>query len=565
MHESHELLLAFISASGPISGGQSVVGLAGDGLRWSQVARDAPVGGDVEIWQAHASHPVSGPVTVRLHAGGYPATFAIAAFGASAYVAGHTSSHGHASAPAVNVSGLSGALIVAAGHGSGQKAAVAPLAGQQLLAKFFDGSAHSAGWVQQTQASSTSARIADVKPAAQWGMVAVAIASHTARSARISTVAKPSPTASTGHEAAIAAANPASGTNAAGAIADGGSMTPDSGNGKSGENVTHEYTYNARGDRTEESSEGTARRLSYDQANRLIGVGNAISYAYNGDGLRSSKTVNGATTEFVWSEAESLSELLQDGSTYYIYGPEGAPIEQLTGSTPTYLHQDQQGSTRLLTDGEGNVVGRYNYNAWGRVTSHTGSATTNLQYDGQYTDTETGFQYLRARYYDPATGQFLTVDPAFSATSSRYGYSEADPLNETDPTGMWSFNICIGRCLAYESGQGWGTGVGLGAGVQVGHVAVGGGGSVIKYERTGQVSISGGLKGIGGEVDVNHGHITVGQVCAGVGPVGLCGPPNWGESNSTYKPPSPLPLFKPCPGASGEPYQDLDYKGPDEP
>ncbi len=38
------------------------------------------------------------------------------------------------------------------------------------------------------------------------------------------------------------------------------------------------------------------------------------------------------------------------------------------------------------------------------------------QYDGEYTDNETGNQYLRARYYDPATGQFLSADPIESKT-----------------------------------------------------------------------------------------------------------------------------------------------------
>jgi RHS repeat-associated protein len=193
--------------------------------------------------------------------------------------------------------------------------------------------------------------------------------------------------------------------------------------------------YNARGDRTGESPGGTALSLSYDQANRLVGAGNSISYAYDGDGLRAFKTVSGVTTPFVWSEAEELPELLQDGSTYYIYGPEGVPIEQISGSTPTYLHQDQQGSTRLLTDEEGDVVGRYDYDAWGKVTGHTGSAATDLQYDGQYRDAETGFQYLRARYYDPSIGQFLTRDPAVAITDIPYGYASDDPTNNGDPTG----------------------------------------------------------------------------------------------------------------------------------
>jgi RHS repeat-associated protein len=54
-----------------------------------------------------------------------------------------------------------------------------------------------------------------------------------------------------------------------------------------------------------------------------------------------------------------------------------------------------------------------------------------------YTDPETGYIYLRARYYDPATAQFLTRDPLVAVTASAYGYVDNNPLNGTDPTGLF--------------------------------------------------------------------------------------------------------------------------------
>jgi hypothetical protein len=54
----------------------------------------------------------------------------------------------------------------------------------------------------------------------------------------------------------------------------------------------------------------------------------------------------------------------------------------------TYLHHDQSGSTRLLTNSSGNVEGAYTYTPYGGVAEHTGSATTALGYDGQYTNLE---------------------------------------------------------------------------------------------------------------------------------------------------------------------------------
>lgn len=77
----------------------------------------------------------------------------------------------------------------------------------------------------------------------------------------------------------------------------------------------------------------------------------------------------------------------------------------------------------------------------------------------QYTDAETGFQYLRARYYDPATGQFLTRDPIEAQTREAYGYVGGNPLNETDPTGLcWGPTcwveeaILVGREIIDEPG-----------------------------------------------------------------------------------------------------------------
>ncbi len=59
-----------------------------------------------------------------------------------------------------------------------------------------------------------------------------------------------------------------------------------------------------------------------------------------------------------------------------------------------------------------------------------------LGFTGEYTDAETGFVYLRARHYDPATGQFLTRDPLEALTRSPYGYVEGNPVNLTDPSGV---------------------------------------------------------------------------------------------------------------------------------
>jgi RHS repeat-associated protein len=215
------------------------------------------------------------------------------------------------------------------------------------------------------------------------------------------------------------------------------------------------YTYDKQGNLTAATPEGgTPVRLTYNQAGQLTGyrtAGSTASYSYAGDGLRSSKTVNGTTTGYTWDQAQATPLLLAAAGTSYIYGPDGQPIEQITGTTPTYLLADQQGNTRLLTSETGTVAGTYTYTPYGTTRHHTGESTA-LQYDGQYTDGESGYIYLRARYYDPATAQFLTPDPDAAQTLSPYGYADDDPLNASDPTGLsWNPISLITSILSFAA------------------------------------------------------------------------------------------------------------------
>jgi RHS repeat-associated protein len=168
--------------------------------------------------------------------------------------------------------------------------------------------------------------------------------------------------------------------------------------------------------------------------------------------------VNGALEPFTWDLVAGPPLLLQDGNTEYIYGPQGSAIEQISPSgTATYLHQDQLGSTRLITDGSGNVAATYTYNAFGSTTSHTGSASTSLQFAGEFNDPETGFYYLRTRYYDPTTGQFASVDAVAPSTREPYAYVNDSPLNGTDPSGLFGPTCAelLGQITALAK-QAWG-------------------------------------------------------------------------------------------------------------
>jgi RHS repeat-associated protein len=203
------------------------------------------------------------------------------------------------------------------------------------------------------------------------------------------------------------------------------------------------YGYNANGDRTTISTAGQTVSLGYDGADRLTGYGSAARYTYNGDGLRVGKTIGVVFEALSWDTRTASTPLvLTDATNAYVYGPGGRVIEQLSlGLVATYLHQDALGSTRLLTSANGAVVGGSKYTAYGApagaVTTTGNTVTTPIGFAGGYTDSESGFVYLVNRYYDPGTGQFITRDPLLALTGSPYGYALGDPLDITDPLGLF--------------------------------------------------------------------------------------------------------------------------------
>jgi RHS repeat-associated protein len=85
-----------------------------------------------------------------------------------------------------------------------------------------------------------------------------------------------------------------------------------------------------------------------------------------------------------------------------------------------------------LVDSSGVVVNTYEYDIYGAISSSTGSHDNAFTFTGEQTDDSTGFEYLRARYYDPETGTFISRDPV--STPNRYSYAEGDPVNLTDPS-----------------------------------------------------------------------------------------------------------------------------------
>ncbi|MGN6587969.1 MAG: RHS repeat-associated core domain-containing protein, partial [Solirubrobacterales bacterium] len=208
---------------------------------------------------------------------------------------------------------------------------------------------------------------------------------------------------------------------------------------------------------------------AYDQAGNLAaiqrpnaGAAPAVNetLAYDATGLLAAKTSGLTTQHLSWDASAQLPLLLNDGERSYLYGPNGLPIEQISAAEePTYLHHDQLGSTRLLTSASGSTTATFSYSAYGGVEGKTGTAPAPLGYAGQYTDSATGLQYLRARFYDPATGQFLSRDPLEALTRQPYGYARDNPTVNGDPRGLYpdsyagSEELPCGWCMRFPSAE----------------------------------------------------------------------------------------------------------------
>jgi RHS repeat-associated protein len=197
------------------------------------------------------------------------------------------------------------------------------------------------------------------------------------------------------------------------------------------------YAYDALGDRKTITTPSGTTTLSYNQLAQMTGYG-STTYAYNGDGLRMSKTSGRTTESFVWGSAspDAIPSILVDGSTDYIYGADGRPLEQISGTTVLYYFHDQLGSTRALVGSTGSQVATYTYGAYGGVTASTGTAANPFGFAGGFADSESAFLYLQHRYYDASTAQFVSVDPRVNQTAEAYSYVGGDPINVVDPTGM---------------------------------------------------------------------------------------------------------------------------------
>ena len=211
----------------------------------------------------------------------------------------------------------------------------------------------------------------------------------------------------------------------------------------------HARHYDRLGRLTGEETPARGRQYRYDGAGHLVGAeidGTDIRYVYDAGGHLVRRESDVASTFWLRDAHDPGAPVLAifgDGKLAAVRLLAGRPVATSYASGETrFLLEDHLGNVRVVTDSDGRVVGRRSYSSFG--TSPTvDAANVGPGFGDGIADPQSGLLHLGVRWYDPATGQFLTPDPRFGDLRDprrldRYQYALADPINNADPSGMAS-------------------------------------------------------------------------------------------------------------------------------
>mgnify|MGYP003291831499 CR=1 FL=1 len=191
-------------------------------------------------------------------------------------------------------------------------------------------------------------------------------------------------------------------------------------------------------------------------ASTTLKDGTNISYEYNQDGIRTSKTINNTTTKYQLEGNDIVKETTGDDEIWYLYDESNQLYGLIINGKSYYYEKNLQGDIVGLFDKDGKEVVTYSYDAWGNVTKVTGDdelAKQNpFRYRSYYYYEELEMYYLQSRYYDSEAGRFINADDVNVLEdikgnvkgSNLYEYVKNNPVNYKDPTGKWLANVLSG-------------------------------------------------------------------------------------------------------------------------
>jgi len=209
------------------------------------------------------------------------------------------------------------------------------------------------------------------------------------------------------------------------------------------------YGHDTKGNLTNLVSATSTNVWVWDDDNRLKSVTNntiATSCLYDALGTRVG-TLSGTTTNyFAVNQSAGLKNVLVEmngagtATRYYVWGPAGLICHIEAGSNATrYYHQDELGSTLLITDETGTVTDQFAYQPYGELINRTGSTVTPYKWLGGLAVRDEGnsLYYMLNRYYSSDLKRFLTEDPAgIDSWPNLYAYANLNPVFFVDPFGL---------------------------------------------------------------------------------------------------------------------------------
>ena len=179
--------------------------------------------------------------------------------------------------------------------------------------------------------------------------------------------------------------------------------------------------------------------------------GHTIQYTYDSEGIRTSKTVDGATTRYDRNGSSITAMRTNADHIQFIYDENGNLFSmKLNGASYYYLHNAQNDVVGLV-DSSGSQVVSYRYDSWGCQTSMTDTSGSQagsknpFRYRGYYLDDETGLYYVSSRYYDPCISRWINADEQVSGDSilgtNLFAYCNNNPASMLDRDGREAVTI----------------------------------------------------------------------------------------------------------------------------